>query len=144
MRPLYTTLALAISAACQGITEAPAVVTPAMVADCPLTNSIPLCGVCSYHIVSFQPRLATQTDSLSDPVPHVCWEGSWLFRRSRPTMRVQICQQDTRQSCSLRHTFVWATAWIIARVGSCRHLHAMCPLNSQAMRQVFVFQSLVV
>ncbi|KAK4245096.1 hypothetical protein C7999DRAFT_16675 [Corynascus novoguineensis] len=45
MRHLYTTLALAISVACQGITEAPAVVTPAMAADCPLTNSIPLCGI---------------------------------------------------------------------------------------------------
>lgn len=45
MALLLTTLFLAISTSARGITEAPSAITPAPEAACPLTNSIPNCGV---------------------------------------------------------------------------------------------------
>ena len=52
MATFFLTLVLAASAAARGITEAPSAITPAAQADCPLTNSIPNCGVSRHRVVS--------------------------------------------------------------------------------------------
>ncbi|KAK4032216.1 hypothetical protein C8A01DRAFT_20685 [Parachaetomium inaequale] len=105
MAPFYLTLILAASAAARGITEAPSVITPAAQADCPLTNSIPGCGIgclisaggaagCSNPFdLACQCKAASQIRSLASPcVTKSCGQS---MGSSLESVAAAICTQCT-------------------------------------------------
>ena len=71
---LCISLFLAVCAAARGITEPPSAITAVAAAPCPLTNSIPACGVSPSQLGS----LVTDADAFPDFMPGFCWRRGRL------------------------------------------------------------------
>jgi hypothetical protein len=125
MAPFFLALVLAASAAARGITEAPSAITPAAQADCPLTNSIPSCGVSRLRSCLGSISVTVETDGVPDRMSYLGWRCCRLLQPVRSRLSVQSCVTDSLPRQPLRYEVVRSIAWVFTRVGSCRHLHPM-------------------